>query len=75
MEVVKFHLNTTAALAVIAISLASGSNHQSLPGMSRLSPAALLVMAALLGRALRGSARKQKARGNPEISPSASTGA
>jgi hypothetical protein len=49
MEVVKFHVNTTAALAVLAISMGLVQWINPLPGMSRISPQAFLLVGALFG--------------------------
>jgi len=49
MEVVKFHVNTTAALAVLAISLGLVQLISPLPGMARISPQAFLLVGALFG--------------------------
>jgi|HubBroStandDraft_6_1064221.scaffolds.fasta_scaffold3344155_2 hypothetical protein len=49
MEVVKFHVNTTAALAVIAFCLGAIQLIGPLPGMSRIKPAAFIFVGALFG--------------------------
>ncbi len=46
---VKFPVNTTAVLAVIALSLGIVQLISPVPGMSRISPQALFVIGALLG--------------------------
>jgi hypothetical protein len=57
MEVVKFHVNTTATLAVIAISLGLIQLFNPLPAMSRISPQAFFLVGALFG--LRYAVRRE----------------
>jgi hypothetical protein len=57
MEVVKFHVNTTAALAVLAISLGLVQLINPLPGMSRINPQAFFLVGALFG--LRYAVRRE----------------
>ena len=62
MEVVKFHVNTTAMLAVIALSLGLVHWISPLPGMARISPQAFLLVGALFGLryAVRREAQKRE---------------
>jgi hypothetical protein len=57
MEVVKFQVNTTATLAVIALSLGFIQLFNPLPGMSRISPQAFFLVGALFG--LRYAVRRE----------------
>ena len=57
MEVVKFHVNTTATLAVIAISLGLIQLFNPLPAMSGISPQAFFLVGALFG--LRYAVRRE----------------